>query len=167
MMAAYQPGMQVAGPACAPAGTGPSPRPEAHRGATVAVIRAGPSVWQNNALLQTEDGEAPNLEELCAAVARLGLQRLGQRAEDLALQQQTAGIQQQQPGGMAVPQYPAAAMMAPQHMPLMPVPFLAMQAQQQPQVQPMMLADGQLVYVQVPAAQGDGSSADPLPWMGG
>lgn len=151
-------------------------RPEAHRGATVAVIPAGPSVWQNNSLLQTEDGEAPNLEELCAAVTRMAMQQAEQSGDQLSWQQQQQ--QQQQQAGLSgvSGQSPLPVLGMQQMLPNMaPLPLYAaqQQAQQQPQQpanqapqqQQVMLPNGQVVYVQVPA-QGSSSAADQLRWDG-
>lgn len=147
-------------------------RPEAHRGATVAVIPAGPSVWQNNSLLQSESGEAPNLEELCAAVTRLAMQQADQASDQVAWQQQQQQhVQQPSLAAVAaVPaQLPAPVMGLQQGMPdvaLLPVyaghqqPVQQQPASQQPQQQQVMLPNGQVILVQVPG----GSSPAQMPW---
>jgi hypothetical protein len=148
-------------------------RPDPHRGATVALIPAGPSVWQNNSMLQSELGEAPNLEQLCAAVARTVMQQAEQGAEQLSWQQQQ---RQQQQVGMG-----AAVAVAAQHA----VPVMGMQqvlpnmaplqlyaapqqqypAGQHPQQQQVMLPGGQLLYVHV-QPQGNSSAVDQFSWGG-
>jgi len=161
-------------------------RPEGHRGATVAVIPAGPSVWQNNALLQSEAGEAPNLEELCAAVARISMQQVDPRAvalqqyqqaysqQDMVMQQQQQQQQQQQAAMLPPPEVPSAQtpmmVLSPQQMlpPLATMSALAapqLQQQQagQPLQQHLLLPSGQVVLVQVPP-QEEGRAADSSPW---
>lgn len=149
-------------------------RPDPHRGATVAVIPAGPSVWQNNSMLQSESGEAPNLEELCAAVTRLAMQQADQASDQLAWQQQQQQQHVQHPSlasVAAVPvQLPAPVMGMQQGMPgmaLLPVyagrqqPVQQQPASQQPQQQQIMLPNGQVILVQMPS----GSSPAQMPQM--
>lgn len=174
-LGARQPAQQLPGsPMLAmhpPTGCGSSgmARPEAHRGATVAVIPAGPSVWQNNSLLQSESGEAPNLEELCAAVTRLAMQQADQASDQVAWQQQQQHMQQPSLAAVAaVPaQLPAPVMGLQQGMPdmaLLPVyaghQHQQQPASQQPQQQQVMLPNGQVILVQVPS----GSSPAQMTW---
>lgn len=141
-------------------------RPEGgHRGTTVAVVPAGPSVWQNHSSLQTESGEAPNREELCAAVTRMAMpgQQHGEQPGDLLFlpspQQQQAGV-----GGVSPAMHQLAMMGSPQVAPpQMPLPVFAQQQQQQQPMaqppQPVLLPGGQVVYVQLPPHQGGGGAA--------
>jgi hypothetical protein len=146
-------------------------RPDTHRGATVALIPAGPSVWQNYSMLQSQSGEAPNLEELCAAVTRMALQQGEQGGEQLAWQQQQQ--QQQQVGvgaAVAVPaQYAVPVMGMQQVLPNMAsLQLYAAPQQQQPasqHSQQQQVPGGQLVDVQV-QPQGNSSAVDQFSWGG-
>lgn len=165
-------GMQGTGPPGSRGGAVMA-RNEPHHGATVAVIPAGPSVWQNNSMLQSESGEAPNLEELCAAVTRMAMQQAEQGGEQMAWQQPQQ--QQQQVGvGAATAvsaQYSAPVMgmqrMLPNMAPfqLYAAPQQQQPARQQPQQQQVMLPGGQLVYVRV-QPQGNSSAVDQFAWGG-
>lgn len=66
-------------------------RPGPQRGATVAVIPAGPSTWsQVGAGLSAAAGDAPNLEDICAAMAQLAVPPPAGANPELPLQQQYA-----------------------------------------------------------------------------
>jgi hypothetical protein len=85
-------------------------RPAPQRGATVAVIPAGPSAWSGS-LMSADSGEAPSLEALCAAMNYMAVPTTDAQP-DLLLQQyqQQAGPGQQQQQVMAAaPQMQAAA----------------------------------------------------------
>jgi hypothetical protein len=85
-------------------------RPAPQRGATVAVIPAGPSAWSGS-LLSAESGEAPSLEALCAAMNHMAVPTNDAQLELLLqqYQQQAAPGQPQQQQVLAAPQMQAAA----------------------------------------------------------
>ncbi|KAF6265843.1 hypothetical protein COO60DRAFT_765036 [Scenedesmus sp. NREL 46B-D3] len=72
-------------------------RPAPQRGATVAVIPAGPSAWSTG-VMSAESGEAPSLEALCAAMNHMAVPTNDLQPELLLqqYQQQAMPVQQQQ-----------------------------------------------------------------------
>lgn len=74
-------------------------RPGAQRGSTVAVIPAGPSTWAQSGLgAAAETGDAPSLEDLCAAMSQLAVPPPAGPSPESQLQQYaTEGDQQQDP----------------------------------------------------------------------
>jgi hypothetical protein len=84
-------------------------RPAAQRGATVAVIPAGPSAWSGS-MLSSESGDAPSLEVLCAAMNHMAVPTSDAQPELLLqqYQQQALPAQQQQAQVLGAPQMQAA-----------------------------------------------------------
>jgi hypothetical protein len=84
-------------------------RPAAARGATVAVIPAGPSAWSGS-MMSAGSGEAPSLEALCAAMNHMAVPTSDAQPELLLQQyeQQAMPAQQQQQQVLAAPQMQAA-----------------------------------------------------------
>jgi hypothetical protein len=85
-------------------------RPTPQRGATVAVIPAGPSAWSGS-MMSAEAGEAPSLEALCAAMNHMAVPTSDAQPELLLQQYRQQAMpaqQQQQQQVLAAPHMQAA-----------------------------------------------------------